>query len=100
MRFGGKKGRSVHLSAGDVVILPAGTGHEALRATKDLLVVGAYPRTGKYDEYEGKRAEYEKALRMIPKVRLPSKDPVFGKKGPLKRLWNRSRSAVPLSGRR
>lgn len=100
VRFGGKKGRSVHLSAGDVVILPAGTGHEALRATKDLLVVGAYPRTGKYDEYEGKRAEYEKALRMIPKVRLPSKDPVFGKKGPLKRLWSRSRSAAPLSGRR
>jgi len=100
VRFGGKKGRSVDLSAGDVVVLPAGTGHEALRATKDLLVVGAYPRTGKYDEYEGKRVEYEKALRMIPKVRLPSKDPVFGKKGPLKRFWKRSRSAGPLSGRR
>ena len=47
-------------------------------------MVGAYPRTGKYDEYEGKRAEYEKALRIITKVRLPSKDPVFGKKGTLK----------------
>jgi uncharacterized protein YjlB len=87
VRFGGKKGASVRLGAGDVVILPAGTGHEALQATKDLLVVGAYPRSGKYEEYEGTQEEYKKALRMIPKVRLPTKDPVFGKKGPLKRLW-------------
>ena len=75
------------LGPGDVVILPAGTGHEALSATKDLLVVGAYPPSGKYDEYQDKRAQYEKALRMIPRVKLPSKDPVFGKNGPLKRLW-------------
>jgi uncharacterized protein YjlB len=95
VRFGGKKGRTISLRTGDVVILPAGTGHKALKATEDLLVVGAYPRTGKYDEYQGKRGEYERALRMIPKVRLPTKDPVFGKEGPLKRLWKRS----PLSGR-
>ena len=90
VRFGGKKGKSLLIGPGDVVILPAGTGHEALRATKDLLVVGAYPSSGKYDEYQDRRAEYKKALRMIPKVRLPSKDPVFGKKGPLKRLWKSS----------
>jgi uncharacterized protein YjlB len=90
VRFGGKKGKSFILGPGDVVILPAGTGHKTLRATKDLLVVGAYPPSGKYDEYRGERAEYEKALRMIPKVRLPGKDPVFGKKGPLKRLWKRT----------
>jgi uncharacterized protein YjlB len=89
VRFGGKKGVSLRLGAGDVVILPAGTGHEALQATKDLLVVGAYLRSGKYEEYEGTHEEYKKALRMIPKVRLPTKDPVFGKKGPLKRLWKR-----------
>ena len=87
VRFGGKKGSSLLLGPGDVVILPAGTGHEALSATKDLLVVGAYPPSGKYDEYQDKRAQYKKALRMISKVKLPSKDPVFGKNGPLKRLW-------------
>lgn len=90
VRFGGKKGSSLLLGPGDVVILPAGTGHEALSATKDLLVVGAYPPSGKYDEFQDKRAEYKKALRMIPKVRLPLKDPVFGKKGPLRRLWKSS----------
>ena len=90
VRFGGKKGSSLLLGPGDVVILPAGTGHEALSATKDLLVVGAYPPSGKYDEYQDKRAQYKKALRMIPRVKLPSKDPVFGKNGPLKRLWKSS----------
>src|SRR4029079_3036178 len=95
VRFGGKKGTSLRLAAGDVVILPAGTGHQALKASKDLLVVGAYPRSGKYDEYEGSREEHKKALRMIPKVRLPPKDPVFGKTGALKRLWKgRSRGAT------
>jgi uncharacterized protein YjlB len=87
VRFGGKNGSSLLLGPGDVVILPAGTGHRALSSTKDLLVVGAYPPSGKYDEYQDKRADYKKALRMIPKVRLPSKDPVFGMKGPLKHLW-------------
>ena len=92
VRFGGKQGKLFRLKAGDVVILPAGTGHEAIRATKDLLVVGAYPASGKYDEYTGRRDEHARAVRMIPKVRLPSKDPVFGKKGPLKKLWKPSRS--------
>jgi uncharacterized protein YjlB len=43
-----------------------------------LLVVGAYPPSGKYDECEGSRAEHALALRSIPKVGLPAKDPVYG----------------------
>ena len=91
VRFGGKQGKLFRLKAGDVVILPAGTGHEAIRATTDLLVVGAYPPSGKYDEYTGRQDEHIKAVRTIPKVRLPGKDPVFGKKGPLKKLWKSAR---------
>jgi uncharacterized protein YjlB len=87
VRFGGDKGRVFDLGPGDVAILPAGTGHQALSASDDLLVVGAYPPEGKYDECTGSEEEHARALQSIPKVALPAKDPVFGADGPLLRCW-------------
>jgi len=87
VRFGGAKGRALRLKAGDVVILPAGTGHQRLGGTKDLLVVGAYPPKGKYDECRATPKEHERAQVAIRKVALPRKDPVFGREGPLLQLW-------------
>jgi uncharacterized protein YjlB len=87
VRFGGDKGKVLRLKAGDVVILPAGTGHQSLSASKDLLVVGAYPARGKYDECRASPREHERALKSIPAVPLPSKDPVYGADGPLVELW-------------
>jgi uncharacterized protein YjlB len=73
VRFGGAKGRALKLKAGDVMILPAGTGHELLSGSKDLLVIGAYPPFGTYDECltSGKEKEHDCARTTIPKVALP-----------------------------
>lgn len=87
VRFGGARGRELDLSAGDIVVLPAGTGHQCLWASPQLMVIGAYPKAGRFDICRGTKAERTKALKAIPKVPLPDSDPVRGKHGPLPRLW-------------
>ena len=42
MQFGGKRGHKLRVKKGDVIVLPAGTGHQCLSSSKDFLVVGAY----------------------------------------------------------
>ncbi|RWD60975.1 MAG: cupin [Mesorhizobium sp.] len=86
VRFGGGKGKVLTVKASDVAILPAGTGHQRLSSSADLLVVGAYPPFGTYDLCT--RAEqHEEALRTIPKVGRPENDPVYGSEGPLLAAW-------------
>jgi uncharacterized protein YjlB len=87
VRFGGEKGQAIDIIPGDVVILPAGTGHQRLTQSSDLVVIGAYPPIGKYDLCRGSKAEHAKALASIPTVPLPAADPVYGPKGPLIALW-------------
>lgn len=87
VRFGGARGREIDVAQGDVIILPAGTGHQRLRQSPDLVVIGAYPPTGKYNLCRGSKAEHARATITIPKVPLPVADPVFGLQGPLLSLW-------------
>jgi uncharacterized protein YjlB len=87
VQFGGSKGRTLKLKPGDVAILPAGTGHQCLWASRDFLVVGAYPPFGKYDECRTSPEEHERALLTIPEVARPRKDPVYGTERPLIGLW-------------
>jgi uncharacterized protein YjlB len=97
VQFGGPRGRTLALKAGDIAILPAGTGHQCLSASGDFLVVGAYPPSGTYDECRPSRADHDRALVSIPKVARPRKDPLYGSKGPLLALWkslSRARSAA------
>jgi uncharacterized protein YjlB len=89
VRFGGDHGREFELSAGDVAILPAGTGHQCLSASPDFSVVGAYPPGAKMQVTRPTPENYRKALQTIPRVKMPDTDPVRGKDGPLLRLWHR-----------
>ena len=91
VRLGGDRGRTLELRAGDVVILPAGTGHQCVAASKDFLVVGAYPRSGTYDECRPTAEDHERSVKSVEKVKRPGKDPVFGAKGPLLKLWKPKR---------
>ena len=89
VRFGGDKGQELEIGAGDVALLPAGTGHHGLWVSADLAVIGAYPPDGYYDLCRGSAAEHAKALQTIPQVPLPHSDPVYGAKGPMLELWRK-----------
>ena len=91
VQFGGRHGRKLRLKAGDVIVLPAGTGHQCFAASADFLVVGAYPATGKYDLCRTSPQEHARAVKTVPKVPPPRRDPVYGKDGTLLQLWKRPR---------
>jgi uncharacterized protein YjlB len=89
VRFGGDEGKEIEVSAGDVAILPAGTGHQCLSASDDFSVVGAYPPGAKMQVTRPTPENHRMALATIPQVKSPKTDPVTGEDGPLVRLWNR-----------
>lgn len=85
--FGGASGKVLTVEAGDVVVLPAGTGHRRTGASDDLLVVGAYPRNGSFDQRRPGEIDAAAARDAIARVPFPEQDPVEGLAGPLMRLW-------------
>lgn len=89
IEFGGIRGRVMSVKPGDVAVLPAGTGHRLIKASRDFQVVGAYPKEGKYDECTDSRDRPE-ARKRIAGVHKPSNDPVYGIHGPLSKLWSRA----------
>ncbi|MGY3131512.1 uncharacterized protein YjlB [Bradyrhizobium sp. USDA 4501] len=89
VQFGGERGQALEIAAGDVAILPAGTGHQCLSASDDFCVVGAYPPGPPMDLQRPTAENHARALKTIPQVTIPATDPVLGKDGPLVRLWKR-----------
>jgi uncharacterized protein YjlB len=88
IRLGGTHGRTFKISAGDVVVLPAGTGHQCLSATEAFVAVGAYPPSGTYDECAPNVSEHGQNRRRVDKVARPKTDPVLGAEGGLREYWN------------
>ena len=88
VRFGGDHGEILEVEPGDVAVLPAGTGHQRLSASGDLVVIGGYPPTGTYNLCRGdKPSDRIAALKTIADVPQPGSDPVAGRDGPLTALW-------------
>jgi uncharacterized protein YjlB len=90
VQLGGHCGETLELKAGDIAVLPAGTGHQRLFGSDDFLVVGGYPPEGTYNLCRADNpADRDKALLTIPQVPAPASDPVLGKDGPLVTLWRK-----------
>jgi len=90
-RLGGpNKGVTVTLSAGDVVVIPAGVAHKNDGASADFRVVGAYPAGTSPDMQYGKPGERPATDRSVAAVALPAADPVRGG-GAVALLWKRAK---------
>ena len=86
--LGGEKGRLVTLTAGDVIVIPAGVAHRNVESSSDYGVVGAYPTGTSPDVQYGKPGERPRTDKTISSLAIPSLDPVSGSAGPLAALWN------------
>ncbi|KHL97097.1 hypothetical protein QW71_04010 [Paenibacillus sp. IHB B 3415] len=87
LQLGGDTGRKVEVSAGDVLVLPAGTAHKRLASSHDFRIAGAYPGGAAYNTRRATPDDFAAALPEIGQVPLPDSDPVYGKDGLLLRVW-------------
>ena len=80
LELGGPQGEAFDVAAGDVLVLPAGTGHRRATARDGFRVVGAYPAGQEdYDLLRGDDpAEVEAARERIAALPAPPEDPVGG----------------------
>ena len=80
LELGGAQGESFEVSAGDVLVLPAGTGHRRASSEAGFTVVGAYPAGQEdYDLLRGDDpTEVDAARERIAGLGPPPDDPVGG----------------------
>ena len=87
VQFGGDSGVVITARPGDVIVLPAGTGHKKLSSHGDLGIVGAYPAGQHPDMCIPLTANPQRSTAAVARVPLPQGDPVYGAGGPLFTHW-------------
>jgi uncharacterized protein YjlB len=80
IELGGPQGEAFHVAGGDVLVLPAGTGHRRASASGDFRVVGAYPAG--QEDYDLLREADDAARSRIAALPAWDRDPVTGAAGP------------------
>lgn len=92
VQLGGPNGKIVKFSKGDVLLLPAGTAHKKIKASKDFSIIGAYPDGIEFDTHKGEEItsdeEYQRLKRNTKKVPIPNLDPIQKKGGAVKKYWH------------
>jgi uncharacterized protein YjlB len=80
LELGGPQGRAFDVSAGDVIVLPAGTGHRRVSSAGGFSVVGAHPAGQEhFDLLRGDDpSEVAAARERIAALAVPPQDPVGG----------------------
>lgn len=84
--LGGDKGKVLTISAGDIIIIPAGVGHKNM-GSEDLGVVGAYPNGMSVDIIRADKKERPRVDKNIAKVPKPNQDPLQGAGKGLTDIW-------------
>lgn len=87
LQLGGKNGGHFEVSAGDVLVIPAGVVHRSRVSHSDYEVIGGYPEGRSWDMIYCKPEKYNEAKKAIEKLPLPTTDPIYGTEGPLLNLW-------------
>ena len=82
--FGGESGVRISARPGDVIVLPAGTGHKKLDSRGSVGIVGAYPEGSHPQTCRAFSTEHVHCIAEVP---LPAADPVHGGRGPLFDYW-------------